>query len=62
MSWGGIIQAYRDRLPLPAGATAITLFEGNTPLLPAPRLASALKGEIDLRLKYEGLNPTASFK
>ena len=62
MSWAGIIHAYRDRLPLPAGAKAVTLFEGNTPLLPAPRLASALRGEIDLRLKYEGLNPTASFK
>jgi len=62
MSWGGIIQAYRDRLPLPAGAKAITLHEGNTPLLPAPRLAAALKGDFDLRLKYEGLNPTASFK
>ena len=62
MSWGGIIHAYRDRLPLPPGAKAVTLFEGNTPLLPAPRLASALQGDIDLRLKYEGLNPTASFK
>ena len=62
MSWGGIIQAYRDRLPLPKEAKAITLLEGNTPLLPAPRLASALKGDMDLRLKYEGLNPTASFK
>jgi len=62
MSWGGIIHAYRDRLPLPSGAKAVTLFEGNTPLLPAPRLASALQGDIDLRLKYEGMNPTASFK
>ena len=44
------------------GVKVITLLEGNTPLLPAPRLAAALKGEIDLRLKYEGLNPTASFK
>jgi len=52
MSWGGIIHAYRDRLPLPPGAKAVTLFEGNTPLLPAPRLASALQGDIDLRLKY----------
>ncbi len=30
MSWGGIIQAYRDRLPLPEGAKVITLGEGNT--------------------------------
>ncbi len=62
MSWGGIIHAYRDRLPLPPGAKAVTLLEGNTPLLPAPRLVDALRGDFDLRLKYEGLNPTASFK
>lgn len=62
MSWGGIIHAYRDRLPLPPSAKAVTLFEGNTPLLPAPRLVDALRGDFDLRLKYEGLNPTASFK
>ena len=62
MSWAGIIHAYRDRLPLPKGAQIITLNEGNTPLLPAPRLVSALRGDFDLRLKYEGMNPTASFK
>lgn len=62
MSWPGVIENYRARLPLPVGAKVITLLEGNTPLLTAPRLASALKGDIDLRLKYEGLNPTASFK
>jgi len=62
MSWAGIIHAYRDRLPLPEGAQIITLNEGNTPLLPAPRLVSALHGDFDLRLKYEGMNPTASFK
>ena len=62
MSWSGIIQAYRDRLPLPEGAKVITLGEGNTPLLAAPRLVSALRGDFDLRPKYEGMNPTASFK
>ena len=62
MSWGGIIHAFRDRLPLPANAKVITLCEGNTPLLPAPRLVAAMGGDFDLRLKYEGLNPTASFK
>ena len=62
MSWPGVIEKYRERLPLPPSAKIVTLLEGNTPLLPAPRLASALKGDIDLRLKYEGLNPTASFK
>ena len=54
MSWGGIIHAFRDRLPLPANAKVITLCEGNTPLLPAPRLVAAMGGDFDLRLKYEG--------
>ncbi|NBS49473.1 MAG: threonine synthase, partial [Verrucomicrobia bacterium] len=62
MSWNGIIHAFRDRLPLPPKARIITLCEGNTPLLPAPRLTAALGGDFDLRLKYEGMNPTASFK
>lgn len=40
----------------------MTLLEGNTPLIKADRLASAMGGDIELYLKYEGLNPTASFK
>jgi len=40
----------------------VTLLEGNTPLIKADRLASAMGGDIELYLKYEGLNPTASFK
>lgn len=62
MSWNGIIHAYRDRLSLPPEAKAVTLLEGNTPLLSAPRLAAAIHADIDLRLKYEGMNPTCSFK
>jgi threonine synthase len=40
----------------------VTLLEGNTPLIPAPRLAAALGGQFELFLKYEAANPTGSFK
>ena len=58
--WRGVIREYADRLPLLAGAPVITLQEGGTPLIPAEHL-SALTGA-DVFVKYEGLNPTASFK
>ncbi|NQY92057.1 MAG: threonine synthase [Deltaproteobacteria bacterium] len=66
MAWNGLVDRYRDRLPV-GDAPAVTLLEGNTPLIEAPRLATALGlGEdgLDVRvlLKYEGLNPTGSFK
>ena len=59
-AWPGIIEAYRDRVPVPDGARVITLGEGNTPLLPA-RYLSELTG-CDVYLKVEGVNPTGSFK
>ncbi|VAX31314.1 Threonine synthase [hydrothermal vent metagenome] len=62
MKWPGIIEAYRDFLPLTEKTPVVTLHEGGTPLLPAPRLAAALGIESQLYLKYEGLNPTGSFK
>ncbi|TVT40870.1 threonine synthase [Amycolatopsis rhizosphaerae] len=58
--WPGIIEAYADRVPIPAGAKVVTLGEGNTPLLPAPHL-SELTG-CTVYLKVEGANPTGSFK
>ena len=63
-SWPGLIEAYRPFLPVPSDARVITLHEGNTPLIPAPRLARAITGDDSVRLylKYEGLNPTGSFK
>jgi len=62
--WPGLIEAYRPFLPVLPGTRVITLLEGNTPLIEAPQLASAIAGESPLRilLKYEGLNPTGSFK
>ncbi|MCG8915496.1 threonine synthase [Actinokineospora sp. PR83] len=58
--WPGIIEAYRDRVPVPEGAKIVSLGEGNTPLLPAPHL-SELTGAT-VYLKVEGANPTGSFK
>jgi threonine synthase len=62
--WQGIIKQYRDFLPFSGDETIISLNEGNTPLIEAPRLAETLAPNAGLRLylKYEGLNPTGSFK
>ncbi|MCG3751338.1 threonine synthase [Amycolatopsis sp. Poz14] len=58
--WPGIIEAYRDRIPVPDGARVVTLGEGNTPLLPAAHLSELTGSEV--YLKVEGANPTGSFK
>lgn len=58
--WPGLIEAYRDRLPAAADWTPVTLLEGATPLVHAPRL-SQLTG-CTVHLKVEGHNPTGSFK
>ncbi|MEM1059852.1 MAG: threonine synthase, partial [Verrucomicrobiota bacterium] len=60
--WPGVIEQYRGRLPVTEATPVVSLLEGNTPLLAAPRLAEALRFEGELYLKYEGLNPTCSFK
>jgi threonine synthase len=58
--WRGLIEEFRDRLPVGPQTPVVTLYEGNTPLLPAPEL-SARTG-CDVYLKVEGGNPTGSFK
>ena len=58
--WRGIIEEYRDRLPLSASTPVVTLGEGGTPLVRSEPL-SAETG-CDVYLKYEGANPTGSFK
>jgi threonine synthase len=60
MWWQGLIDAYRDRLPVGPSTPVVTLYEGNTPLLPAPALADRL--DCAVYLKVEGANPTGSFK
>ncbi|MCO5993921.1 threonine synthase [Actinoallomurus rhizosphaericola] len=59
-AWRGVIEEYRDRLPVTAGTPVVTLLEGGTPLLPATRV-SQLTG-CEVYLKVEGANPTGSFK
>lgn len=60
--WSGIISAYREFLPVGADAPVITLNEGNTPLIPAPAIAKEIGPHVEVYLKFEGLNPTGSFK
>jgi threonine synthase len=60
VAWPGVVQHYRNRLPVPEEVPVITLGEGATPLLPAPVL-SGLTG-CEVYLKVEGANPTGSFK
>jgi threonine synthase len=55
-----LIERYRDRLPVGDATAAVSLGEGSTPLLPAPRLSERLGAEV--LLKWEGANPTGSFK
>ncbi|GAA4206924.1 threonine synthase [Microbispora amethystogenes] len=59
-AWRGLIEEYRDRLPVSATTPVVTLLEGGTPLVPARRV-SEITG-CDVHLKVEGLNPTGSFK
>ena len=56
----GLIERYREFLPVTATTPIITLGEGNTPLVPLERLSAAL--DLDIRAKFEGANPTGSFK
>ena len=55
-----LIERYRQRLPVSESTPVVTLGEGSTPLLTAPRLSNRLA--IELYLKWEGANPTGSFK
>jgi threonine synthase len=60
--WKGIIKQYPDFYHFDNQGHIVTLLEGNTPLIPAPRLSAWINPYIKIYLKYEGLNPTSSFK
>ena len=62
MGGHGGIQRYREFLPVSQDTCIISLNEGNTPLIESHNLVQALGGGFRLFIKYEGLNPTASFK
>ena len=58
----GLINRYQDRLPVSAGTRFISLGEGNTPLIQLQNIPALIGKDIDIYVKYEGLNPTGSFK
>ncbi len=60
--WNGIIEKYKKFLPVTDKTPIITLKEGNTPLLKARYIGSLIGEGVEVYLKYEGLNPTGSFK
>ena len=60
--WRGVIEEYRKFLPVTEKTPVISLGEGNTPLIRATRLAKAIAPGVELYLKFEGVNPTGSFK
>ncbi len=62
MHWEGVVRAYRNFLPEVSDENIVTLLEGNTPLIPARNLEKKVNEKIRIFLKYEGLNPTGSFK
>ncbi|HEX7433422.1 MAG TPA: threonine synthase [Anaerolineaceae bacterium] len=62
MASTGVISRYRSLLDIPAYTLPVTLLEGDTPLIPVPRLAAELGDGFELYVKFEGLNPTGSFK
>ena len=58
----GLIEHYRNRLPVSESTQIISLGEGNTPLIKLHNIPSTLNKDVDIYVKYEGLNPTCSFK
>jgi len=60
--WRGVIEEYRSFMPVSEKTPVVTLLEGGTPLIPAPQVPKLLGLDIEMYVKYEGLNPTGSFK
>jgi threonine synthase len=60
--WPGLIEAYRQYLPVSEKTPVVTLLEGNTPLIPVPSIAERIGKQVQVFVKYDGLNPTGSFK
>ena len=62
MVWRGVIREYRDKLPIKDDGAIVTLLEGGTPLIPARRLPEKIGKKVNAYFKFEGANPTGSFK
>ena len=60
--WNGLIHGYAKYLPVSDRTPIITLHEGNTPLIPVPAIAAQIGRQVQVFVKYDGLNPTGSFK
>src|SRR5258708_35358943 len=60
--YAGVIERYRSLLPITDATPIVTLGEGSTPLIESPKLGALLGNRCQVFLKYEGLNPTGSFK
>lgn len=60
--WRGLIETYRPYLPVTEQTPVVTLLEGNTPLIPVPAIAEQIGRGVKVWVKYDGLNPTGSFK
>lgn len=60
MRWCGVLKEYKEFLPITEKTPQITLYEGNTPLIYASHISNELG--VKVYLKYEGMNPTGSFK
>ena len=58
----GLIERYRNRLPVSANTRIISLNEGNTPMIQLQNIPRMLGKDVDIYVKFEGLNPTGSFK
>lgn len=61
-AWPGLIEAYRQYLPVSENTPVVTLQEGNTPLIPVLAIAGRIGRGVRVFAKYDGLNPTGSFK
>ncbi len=61
-TWRGVIERYRKFLPVTEKTPVVSLNEGNSPLIRARNLEKTIGANFEIWLKYEGLNPTASFK
>jgi threonine synthase len=61
-AWPGLIETYRAYLPVTATTPIVTLHEGNTPLIPVPTISAEIGRGVQVYIKYDGLNPTGSFK
>ena len=62
MYYQGLINTFREYLPVSYNTPVVTLNEGNTPLIKAENLAKKIGVDADIYLKFEGCNPTGSFK